>query len=226
MSQSPGTTARAGPKPGGAFGPSPRTRSPSLPRFCRATLLLLAGDQLTPRAPSSRPLRRVSRCAPRPRSSTRSVAPPFTTKTGKPHATFGRAIGLLHPAGSGSADRAPLSFNHDHFCRRERRPALRGIQARACQSASSFAANHLVEAEVLRAGCRVLLRRRLGSLDDAAAFDAERQPTCAGSQTVDNTFHRGPEAPGVARRVVVVKRRCAFGLGRKTLRGPRMSSVA
>ena len=38
------------------------------------------------------------------------------------------AIGLLHPAGSSSAGRAPLSFNDEHFCRREHRPAKRGQQ--------------------------------------------------------------------------------------------------
>jgi hypothetical protein len=53
-----------------------------------------------------------------------SAAP---TKTGKFHATFRRAIGLLHPAGSSSAQ-SPLSFNDEHFCRREQRPAKPGKQ--------------------------------------------------------------------------------------------------
>jgi hypothetical protein len=35
---------------------------------------------------------------------------------------------LLHPAGSSSASRAPPSFNDEHFCRREQRPAKRGTR--------------------------------------------------------------------------------------------------
>jgi hypothetical protein len=53
-----------------------------------------------------------------------------STKTGKSHVTFRRAIGLLHPAGSSSAGRAPLSFNDVHFCQREQRPAKREKRAR------------------------------------------------------------------------------------------------
>ena len=63
----------------------------------------------------------------RARANDVSAAP---TKTGKFHATFRRAIGLLHPAGSSSAGTAPLSFNDEHFCRREQRPAKRGKRAR------------------------------------------------------------------------------------------------
>jgi hypothetical protein len=57
-----------------------------------------------------------------------------STLAGKSHATFRRAIGLLHPAGSSSAGRAPLWFNDEHFCRREQRPAKRGNQGSATRS--------------------------------------------------------------------------------------------
>lgn len=57
-----------------------------------------------------------------------SAAP---TKTGKSHATFRRAIGLLHPAGSSSAGRAPLSFKDERLPRREQRPVKRGKQGTA-----------------------------------------------------------------------------------------------
>jgi hypothetical protein len=61
-------------------------------------------------------------------------------KTGKSHATFRRAIGLLHPAGSSSPGRAPLSFNDEHFCRREQRPSKRGYEGRCYHAIPTGAA--------------------------------------------------------------------------------------
>ena len=54
-------------------------------------------------------------------------------------------------------------------------PAPRGIQARACQMVSRFAANDPVEAEVCGAEGRLLHRRRSGALAHAAGSGAERQ---------------------------------------------------
>ena len=48
-------------------------------------------------------------------------------QTQKSHATYREAMRPLHTARSSNATRAPLSIDDEHFCRREQRPAWRGL---------------------------------------------------------------------------------------------------
>ena len=119
----PGSTSLSSRTQTGSAAPSPSTMTPRSGRVaCRTRTPPADSRSPPPKIPitgnriySAKETRPRARQILPPARKGRSLTPPAE-----------RPLGLLHPAGSSSEVRDPLSLDDEHFCRREQRPAWRG----------------------------------------------------------------------------------------------------